>query len=96
VSTLVEDNPAKNRFEILVDDALAGFAAYVPRGEDVLVFTHTEVDPGFQGKGVGGALIRAALDQVRARGARVVAQCPFVAAFIDRHPEYADLVVEQP
>ncbi|MFG1884990.1 GNAT family N-acetyltransferase [Micromonospora sp. NPDC049102] len=96
MSTLVEDNPAKNRFEILVDDAFAGFTAYVPRGKDVLVFTHTQVDPGFQGKGVGGALIRATLDQVRARGARVVPQCPFVAAFIDKHPEYADLVAEQP
>ncbi|MCX5069907.1 N-acetyltransferase [Micromonospora lupini] len=95
MSTLVEDNPAKNRFEILVDDALAGFTAYVPRGE-VLVFTHTEVDRGFQGRGVGGALVRGTLDQVRARGGRVVPQCPFVAAFIDKHPEYADLVAEQP
>ncbi|MCF0096720.1 GNAT family N-acetyltransferase [Micromonospora sp. MH99] len=95
MSTLVEDNPAKNRFEILVDDALAGFTAYVPRGE-VLVFTHTEVDRAFQGKGVGGALIRGTLDQVRARDGRVVPQCPFVAAFIDKHPEYADLVAEQP
>ncbi|MFG3554604.1 GNAT family N-acetyltransferase [Micromonospora sp. NPDC047557] len=95
MSTLVEDNPAKNRFEILVDDALAGFTAYLPSGE-VLVFTHTEVDRGFQGKGVGSTLIRGALDQVRARGGRVVPQCPFVAAFIDKHPEYADLVAEQP
>ncbi|MEV4213942.1 GNAT family N-acetyltransferase [Micromonospora sp. NPDC049662] len=96
MSTLVEDNPAKNRFEILVDDALAGFTAYLQRGDDVLVFTHTQVDPGFQGKGVGGALIRGTLDQVRDRGGRVVPQCPFVAAFIDKHPEYADLVAEQP
>ncbi|MEH1030180.1 GNAT family N-acetyltransferase [Micromonospora profundi] len=95
MSTLVEDNPAKNRFEILVDDALAGFTAYVPRGE-VLVFTHTQVDRAFQGKGVGGALIRGTLDQVRARGGRLVPQCPFVAAFIDKHPEYADLVAEAP
>ncbi|MFF5053178.1 GNAT family N-acetyltransferase [Micromonospora sp. NPDC000663] len=94
MSTLVEDNPAKNRFEILVDDALAGFTAYVPRGE-VLVLTHTEVDPGFQGKGVASALIRGALDEIRARGGRLVPQCPFVAAFVDKHPEYADLVVEQ-
>ncbi|MEV7330323.1 GNAT family N-acetyltransferase [Micromonospora sp. NPDC093244] len=94
MSTLVEDNPAKNRFEILVDDALAGFTAYVPRGE-VLVLTHTEVDPGFQGKGVASALIRGALDAIRARGGRLVPQCPFVAAFVDKHPEYADLVVEQ-
>ncbi|MEU4401747.1 GNAT family N-acetyltransferase [Micromonospora orduensis] len=94
MSTLVEDNPAKNRFEILVDDALAGFTAYVPRGE-ALVLTHTEVDPGFQGKGVASALIRGALDEIRARGGRLVPQCRFVAAFVDKHPEYADLVVEQ-
>lgn len=92
MSFLVEENPAKHRFEILVDDALAGFTAYLPRGE-VLVFTHTEVDDRFQNMGVGAALIRDTLDQVRARGGRVVPQCPFMAAFIKRHPEYADLVV---
>lgn len=92
MSFLVEENPAKHRFEILVDDALAGFTAYIPRGE-VLVFTHTEVDDRFQNMGVGAALIRDTLDQVRARGGRVVPQCPFMAAFIKRHPEYADLVV---
>lgn len=91
VSYLVEDDPARRRFEILVDDALAGFTAYQPRGE-VLVFTHTEVDPGFRDKGVGEALVRGALDEVRRRGGRVVPRCPFTAAIIGRHPEYADLV----
>ncbi|MEO3778658.1 GNAT family N-acetyltransferase [Micromonospora sp. B11E3] len=91
MSFLVEDNSARRRFEILVDDALAGFAAYVPRG-DVLVFTHTEVDPRFRDMGVGSALVRAALDQVRDRGDRIVSECPFMTAFIERHPEYADLV----
>ncbi|WP_239088994.1 MULTISPECIES: GNAT family N-acetyltransferase [Micromonospora] len=88
---LVEENAAKHRYEILVDDALAGFTAYLPRGE-ALVFTHTEVDPAFQGMGVGSALMRGTLDQVRAQGQRIVPQCPFMAAFIKRHPEYADLV----
>ncbi|MBO4209354.1 GNAT family N-acetyltransferase [Micromonospora echinofusca] len=90
MNTLVEDNPARRRFEILVDDALAGFAAYQLRGETV-VFTHTEVDPEFRDLGLGGTLARGALDQVRARGGRVIARCPFVSAYIDRHPEYADL-----
>ncbi|MEU5938081.1 GNAT family N-acetyltransferase [Micromonospora sp. NPDC047548] len=90
---LVEENPAEHRFEILVDNALAGFTAYLPRG-GVRVFTHTEVRPEFQDMGVGGALIRATLDQVREQGGRVVPQCPFVRAFIERHPEYADLVFE--
>ncbi|PWU43310.1 GNAT family N-acetyltransferase [Micromonospora globispora] len=95
MSFLVEENPAKHRFEILVDDALAGFTAYVPRGE-VLVFTHTEVDQRFQNMGVGAALVRGTLDQIRERGGRVVPKCPFVAAFIKRHPEYGDLVTTQP
>jgi predicted GNAT family acetyltransferase len=93
VSFLVEDNPARHRFEILVDDALAGFTAYEPRGE-VLVFTHTEVDPQFRDMGVGSALVRGTLDQIRERGGRLVPECPFVAAFMDRHPEYADLVAD--
>lgn len=92
VSYLVEDDPARRRFEILVDDALAGFTAYQPQGADVVVFTHTEVDPGFQGQGVGGALMRGTLDEIRRRGMRVVPRCPFMAAFIDQHAEYADLV----
>ncbi|MEU8044126.1 GNAT family N-acetyltransferase [Micromonospora echinofusca] len=95
MSTLVVDNPAKHRFEILVDDALAGFTAYLPRGE-VLVFTHTEIDPRFQNMGVGAALVRGTLDQLRERGTTVVPRCPFMAAFIDRHLEYADLVTPEP
>ncbi|ATO13860.1 GNAT family N-acetyltransferase [Micromonospora sp. WMMA2032] len=95
MSYLVEENAAKHRFEILVDDALAGFTAYLPRGE-VLVFTHTEVDDRYQGQGVGAALIKDTLDQVRARGGRVVPRCPFMAAFIERHSDYADLVVDAP
>ncbi|MET7807501.1 GNAT family N-acetyltransferase [Micromonospora chersina] len=95
MSFLVEENPAKHRFDILVDDALAGFTAYVPRGE-VLVFTHTEVDDRFQNMGVGSALIRGTLDQIRERGDRIVVQCPFMRAFIERHPDYADLVIPEP
>jgi predicted GNAT family acetyltransferase len=91
VSYLVEDDPARRRFEILVDDALAGFTAYQPR-DDVLVLTHTQVDASFQGKGIGEALVRGTLDEIRRRGGRIVPHCPFVASFIDRHPDYANLV----
>jgi predicted GNAT family acetyltransferase len=90
VNVLVEDNPAQRRFEILIDDSLAGFAEYEPQPGQ-LVFTHTEVDPAFRDFGVGTALVRGALDQVRARGELVVPRCAFVASFIDRHPEYAGL-----
>lgn len=93
VRTLVEDNPAGRRFEILVDDGLAGFAAYELR-PGLVVFTHTKVEPDFQDMGVGTALVRGALDQVRERGDRVIPRCSFVAAFIERHPEYAGLLAD--
>lgn len=91
MSILVEDNPTRHRFEILVDDGLAGFAAYQQQ-PGLVVFTHTEVDNRFEGKGIGSALAKGALDQVRAWGERVVARCPFIAAYIERHPEYQDLL----
>lgn len=91
MGVLVEDNPARRRFEILVDGSLAGFAAYDLR-QDTVVFTHTEIDPRFRDKGVGGALARGALDQVGERGDRVVAECSFIAGFIARHPQYEELL----
>jgi predicted GNAT family acetyltransferase len=88
----VTDNAEEHRFEAHVDGALAGFAAYRFRGNHI-VFTHTEVDPAFEGHGVGGVLARGALDQVRAAGEHdVVAMCPFIAAWIARHPSYQDLL----
>lgn len=93
MNVLVADNPARRRFEILVDGGLAGFAAYRVR-DGLIVFTHTEIDDAFQGKGVGAQLAAGALDQVRERGEKVVPQCPFMAAFVKRHTEYQDLVVE--
>ncbi|MEH0985905.1 GNAT family N-acetyltransferase [Micromonospora sp. CPCC 205556] len=92
MSFLVEENPAKHRFEILVDDALAGFAAYEPRGE-VRIFTRTEVRPEYRNMGVGAALVQGALEQVRQQGGRLVPECSFVRAYLERHPEYADLVI---
>jgi uncharacterized protein len=71
-----------------------GLAAYQRRGEQI-VFTHTEVDPDAGGSGIGSTLVRGALDDVRARELRAVPLCPFVRAWIDRHPDYADLVDSQ-
>jgi predicted GNAT family acetyltransferase len=87
----VADNPAKHRFEAHLGDRLAGFAVYRSEPGRV-VFTHTEILPEFGGHGIGSRLAAAALDEVRARGLAVTPVCPFIAAFIDRHPEYADLV----
>ncbi|WP_069386048.1 GNAT family N-acetyltransferase [Cellulosimicrobium cellulans] len=82
----------EDRFEArLPDGTVAGFAEYV-RQDGAVVFTHTEVDPAFEGQGVGSALVAGALDQVRESGQGVVALCPFVKAYVERHAEYQDLV----
>lgn len=88
----VVDNAEEQRFEARLDRVVAGFAAYrLAPGR--IVFTHTEVFPRFEGHGVGGALARRALDAVRERGdVRVVPLCPFIKAWIEKHPDYADLV----
>jgi predicted GNAT family acetyltransferase len=84
--------PERHRYEARVDGELAGYAYYRVRPE-AIVFIHTETRPEFEGKGIGTALVRGALDAVRAAGGTVVAQCPFFAAYIRRHPEYGDLLV---
>ena len=88
----VTDNPGESRFEARVGDELAGFAAY-ETAEDLIMFTHTEVFDAFEGQGVGSALARGALDAVRADGSRkVLPRCPFIRGWIDKHPDYQDLV----
>lgn len=87
----VRNNPDRSRYEAYVDGDLAGYAAYRDDAHG-RVFTHTSIDDDYEGHGVGSVLVRAALDDVRAHGLSVVARCPFVAAYIDRHREYTDLV----
>ncbi|HJE61217.1 MAG TPA: N-acetyltransferase [Nocardiopsis listeri] len=93
MATEVKDVPENNRYVITSDGEEAGFAEYILT-DTMITFTHTEVDPAFEGKGVGGTLVREALDDVRARGLSVLPMCPFVKAWIARHPEYTDLVYQ--
>lgn len=86
----VTHDTAAHRFE-LATDAGPAFAAYTREG-DVLTFTHTVVPPEAEGHGVGSRLLAGALAQVRAAGLRVVPRCPFVAAYVERHPEWRDLL----
>ncbi len=88
----VEDARERSRFEVRVDGNLAGFSAYHLIDDGVLALPHVEVDPAYEGRGVGSALVRESLDTIRARELRIVPICPFVQAFLERHPEYADLV----
>ena len=84
------DNKAQHRFELEVDGHLA--ASYYKIDDGVITFLHTEVPPELGGKGIGSRLIKGALDQVRAEGLKVVAECQFVKAFIGKNPAYQDLL----
>jgi uncharacterized protein len=87
----VRDNPAKRRYEAVVDDEVAGFIFYRLLGDEI-VLIHTEVADEFEGQGVGSRLVAGTLDDIRARGLRMQPVCPFVKAYVERHPEYADLI----
>jgi predicted GNAT family acetyltransferase len=86
----IVNNKAHHRFELLVDGHLA--AAFYEIEGDVITFMHTEVPAELGGRGIGGRLVQGALDQVRAAGMKVVTNCPFVKAWIGKHPEYKDLL----
>ena len=85
--TEVVDNDLEHRFEVWHGDRLAGFAAYRRRGSTT-VFVHTEIADEFGGKGLGSVLARRALDTTVERGETIVPVCPFIAAYLRKHPEY--------
>jgi len=90
--TQVTNNVEHSRFEIhTADGLLAAFAQYVDRG-DIREFVHTVVKDEFEGQGIGGKIAREALDQTRADGLRVIATCPFIKGWIEKHPDYQDLL----
>jgi hypothetical protein len=88
--TGIVNNRTRHRFELAVDGHIA--ASYYELAGPVITFVHTEVPPELGGKGVGSKLIGGALDKLRSEGLKVIAQCPFVKAYIDKHPDYADLL----
>jgi predicted GNAT family acetyltransferase len=96
MNIVVSNVPAELRYEARDGEILAGLAAYLLTSNNLIVFTHTEVEAGYEGKGVGSQLARAALDDARTRGLGVVPLCPFIRGWIDRHPDYADLVHNLP
>ena len=87
----VVDNPERHRYELRVGDRVAGIVQYATEPGTV-VLVHTEIAPSVEGEGLGSKLVAGALDDIRARGLEVVPLCPFAAAYIERHPEYVDLV----
>ena len=89
----VRDHPAALQYEATVDGALAGTIRYTLDG-DVVALVHTEVEPRYEGHGVGAELVKGALDDLRARGKKVRPLCEFVLAYLERHDEYRDLIQE--
>jgi predicted GNAT family acetyltransferase len=89
---VITDDRDAGRVEAHEDGVVAGYVEYRDRSGR-RVFTHTVVDPAFEGRGIGGTLARHVLDRARVDGVGVVPLCPFIRAWIERHPEYADLVV---
>lgn len=90
MSDTVRNNAGEHRYELIVDGHVA--TAHYRLQPGVITFDHTVVPEALGGRGVGSALARGALDDARAQGLKVVPQCPFIAGYIKKHPEYADLV----
>jgi predicted GNAT family acetyltransferase len=88
----VVDVPEESRYELRVGGQTVGLAAYRMRGDDRIVFLHTEVDDALEGRGLGSTLAGAALADAQRRGFTIVPLCPFIARYIQRHPEYEDAV----
>ena len=91
MANAVRDNIERRRFELDTPGGEIAFANYRREG-GVVTIMRTEVPPHINGRGIGSALVRGALDLVRAEGAKVVPMCPFVGVFIAKHPDYADLL----
>jgi predicted GNAT family acetyltransferase len=86
----VADNPGSSRYEAYVGDEVAGFVQYTAT-TSTITLVHTEVDPSFEGQGVGSALARGLLDDLLERGdRRVKVVCPFIRAWLERHPDYQE------
>jgi predicted GNAT family acetyltransferase len=88
---IVADNSAAERYELTVDGQRIGFVTY-RMGPGVIALLHAEVDPAHEGQGWGSRLVAGALDDARERGMTVRPVCPFVVAYIERHPRYRDLL----
>jgi predicted GNAT family acetyltransferase len=88
----VVDNAGDQRYDLLVDGELAGTIVYRDPRTGVRQLVHTEVRPELSGQGLAAVLAGAALDDVRSKGWKVVPTCPYVASYVQKHPEYEDLV----
>ncbi len=87
----VHRNESNHHFEATLDGEVVGFVRY-RNGQGQVVLIHTETFPEYEGRGIGGALARGTLDDIRARGEKAVLICPFITSYVAKHPQYQDLV----
>jgi predicted GNAT family acetyltransferase len=85
----VVDNPDERRYELWLGEELGGEIRYTRGGDGKVVLVHTEIEPKLEGQGLGNALVQGALDDLKERGIEYRVICPFVAAYLRRHPEDA-------
>ena len=88
----VTHNRQKRQFEMPLGDDAAALISYEETGEGVLTISHTEVPEEYEGQGIGSKLVRGTLEILRAENLKIVPMCPFVAAYLKRHPEYQSLI----
>ena len=86
----VVHNAAASRFEVILPEETALLTYRTAPGE--IAFLHTDVPPGFRGRGLAAKIVRAALDFARAEHLKVLPYCPYVAAFMRRYPQYQDVL----
>lgn len=91
----IVDRPDAARYEAFLGEQAVGFVEYRLAGSR-RVLLHTEVDPAFEGRGIAGAMARHILEEARAASSRVTAKCPFIRSWLERHPEYDDMVTARP
>lgn len=92
MNVTVVDNKALSRYEARIGETVAGYSVYQVT-TSIIIIEHTEVDPAYEGQGIGGALVEGALDDIRNKGQhKVLAVCPFVRSWLGKHHEYRDVV----
>ncbi len=85
-------NDDGHRYEAWLDGRVVAFVRFRAQ-PGTIVLIHTETEPAYGGRGIASALARGALEDIRARGERAVARCPFIAGYVQRNPDYADLLI---
>lgn len=89
----VRHDEEQQRYVLEINGQLLGFAQYHEEG-DRQIFTHTEIDDSLSGKGMGSMLVRKSLDDARQRGKRIVPVCEFIGAYVKKHPDWNDILVQ--